>query len=163
MNPTPEIRDTAYPRTPLTFVSGKLHSPTANDVFELIRDIIDPEHPVTLEKLGVVTPAGIEVFEDTCEGTEVYCNGTVKVIRVSFKPTIHHCSMANLIGLSIKIQLLKYVSPEYLIQVSVLRDGHVQEKELNKQLNDKDRVNAAMESESVMTLVNEILPVMECN
>ncbi len=55
---------------------------------DLIRSINDPEHPLTLEELGVVDLDKIEVSDkdDMCS--------------IYFTPTIPHCSMATLIGKS---------------------------------------------------------------
>ncbi|RZC37888.1 MIP18 family protein [Asbolus verrucosus] len=69
----------------------------AREVFDLIRDINDPEHPLTLEQLHVVQEDLIEV--DDAKNT----------IKVNFTPTIPHCSMATLIGLSIRVKLLRLV------------------------------------------------------
>ncbi|KAH9635895.1 hypothetical protein HF086_002455 [Spodoptera exigua] len=56
------------------------------EIFDLIRNINDPEHPLTLEELRVVEESNIKV--DNKDNTVV----------VSFTPTIPHCSMATLIG-----------------------------------------------------------------
>ena len=56
------------------------------EIFDLIRDINDPEHPLTLEQLNVVTEDQITVDDQQND------------IRVMFTPTIPHCSMATLIG-----------------------------------------------------------------
>ena len=56
------------------------------EIFDMIRDINDPEHPLTLEQLNVVTEEQITVDDKLSD------------IRVMFTPTIPHCSMATLIG-----------------------------------------------------------------
>ena len=56
------------------------------EVFDLIRNIKDPEHPLTLEELHVVEESNITV--DNKDNT----------VLVNFTPTIPHCSMATLIG-----------------------------------------------------------------
>lgn len=56
------------------------------EIFDLIRNINDPEHPLTLEELHVVEEKNISVDN---KGNEVL---------VHFTPTIPHCSMATLIG-----------------------------------------------------------------
>lgn len=53
----------------------------AQEVFEHIRDIQDPEHPYTLEQLDVVKEKDIAV--DDAKGW----------VRVTFTPTVSHCSM----------------------------------------------------------------------
>ena len=57
------------------------------EIFDLIRDINDPEHPLTLEQLNVVTTEQITVDDKKND------------IKVLFTPTIPHCSMATLIGI----------------------------------------------------------------
>uniref|UniRef100_A0A8C6YY91 Cytosolic iron-sulfur assembly component 2B n=1 Tax=Nothoprocta perdicaria TaxID=30464 RepID=A0A8C6YY91_NOTPE len=61
----------------------------------LIRSINDPEHPLTLEELNVV--------ELPCPQV----NDAESTVSVAFTPTIPHCSMATLIGLSIKVKLIR--------------------------------------------------------
>ena len=65
------------------------------EIFEHIRNLNDPEHPLTLEQLNVVSVENVKV-EDP--GDYVY---------VQFTPTIPHCSMATLIGLTIRVKLLR--------------------------------------------------------
>ena len=60
------------------------------EIFDLIRDINDPEHPLTLEQLNVVTENQIKVDDNKNN------------VDVLFTPTIPHCSMATLIGLNKK-------------------------------------------------------------
>lgn len=64
-------------------------------LLEHIRDIRDPEHPHSLEALNVVRKEDITVDD---AGSKV---------AVQFTPTIPHCSMATLIGLSIKVKLMR--------------------------------------------------------
>jgi metal-sulfur cluster biosynthetic enzyme len=85
-------------RTPRLVTSGVASSRDAIDaleVFELLRNINDPEHPLTLEQLNVASLDLIEV--DDAAGS----------IDVRFTPTIPHCSMATLIGLCIRVKLMR--------------------------------------------------------
>eukprot|EP01035_Chromulina_nebulosa_P022365 gene22365-28959_t len=91
------------------------------EIFEYIRNINDPEHPLTLEALNVVNVDNITVDDD---------NNTVTVM---FTPTIPHCSMATLIG------------------------SHQSELAINKQLNDKERVAAAIENNHLYEVVNKCI------
>jgi len=63
-------------------------------VFDVIRDIRDPEHPHTLEELSVVTPSSVKV-------TAAAQGRKYGRICVEFEPTVPHCSLASVIGLSI--------------------------------------------------------------
>lgn len=70
---------------------------------DAIRKINDPEHPMSLEELGVVQLEHIEV------------NNEDKSVAIKYTPTIPHCSMATLIGLCIKIRLIQTIPREYWV------------------------------------------------
>lgn len=57
-------------------------------LIDLLRSITDPEHPLTLEQLAVVSASQIKVSNK---------KGAERVL-IEFTPTIPHCSMATLIG-----------------------------------------------------------------
>lgn len=67
---------------------------------ESIRDIRDPEHPNTLEELSVVDRSSVTVTEAS-PGTGL----TWGTVSIAFTPTVPHCSLASLIGLSIRAKL----------------------------------------------------------
>ena len=71
--------------------SGTRHQAKSADSrpcpIDLIRSISDPEHPLTLEQLAVVSAQQITVS-----------HGKRPHVLVEFTPTIPHCSMATLIG-----------------------------------------------------------------
>ncbi|KAG0042116.1 Mitotic spindle-associated MMXD complex subunit MIP18, partial [Gryganskiella cystojenkinii] len=67
----------------------------AQEIFDLIRSISDPEHPLSLEQLNVTQRDHIQVSDEK------------NSILVEFTPTIPHCSMATLIGLCIRVRLLR--------------------------------------------------------
>jgi hypothetical protein len=62
----------------------------SDEIFELIRDIKDPEREETLEALNVVQDNLISVLRDSKHDTYH--------IRIEFVPTVQHCSLANTIG-----------------------------------------------------------------
>lgn len=70
---------------------------------DLIRNINDPEHPLTLEQLNVVQQGHIEVEDEDSK------------VLVYFTPTIPHCSMATLIGLSLKVRLLRALPDRFKV------------------------------------------------
>uniref|UniRef100_A0A674EP77 Cytosolic iron-sulfur assembly component 2B n=1 Tax=Salmo trutta TaxID=8032 RepID=A0A674EP77_SALTR len=98
------------------------------EIFDLIRSINDPEHPLSLEELNVVEQVRVRV--DDQENT----------VGVEFTPTIPHCSMATLIGLSIKVKLLRSLPERFKIDVHITPGTHASEDAVNKQLADKERV-----------------------
>nr|CDJ92629.1 Protein of unknown function DUF59 domain containing protein [Haemonchus contortus] len=119
----------------------------ALEIFDLIRDINDPEHPYTLEQLNVVQEELIRVQKDS---KHTY-------VDVRFTPTIPHCSMATLIGLAIRVKLARSLHPRIKVRVSITEGSHSTEEAINRQLADKERVAAAMENSSLMHAVNQCL------
>ena len=55
-------------------------------------------------------------------------------------------SMATLIGLSIRVKLLRVLPRRMKIDISISPGSHSSELAVNKQLNDKERVAAALEN-----------------
>ncbi|KAJ1976196.1 Cytosolic iron-sulfur assembly component 2B [Dimargaris xerosporica] len=115
------------------------------EIFDLIRHINDPEHPLTLEQLNVAQYEHVDVRDD-----EDY-------ICVEFTPTIPHCSMATLIGLCIRVRLLRSLPERFKIDIRVRKGTHQSENAVNKQLNDKERVAAALENKHLLEVVNQCL------
>ncbi|XP_072987589.1 protein AE7-like [Typha latifolia] len=115
------------------------------EIFEHIRDIKDPEHPYSLEELKVVSEDLIEVDERRCH------------VRVTFTPTVEHCSMATVIGLCIRVKLMRSLPSRYKVDIRVAPGTHSTEASVNKQLNDKERVAAALENPSLLEIVEECL------
>jgi metal-sulfur cluster biosynthetic enzyme len=115
------------------------------EIFDLIREINDPEHPLTLEQLHVVTEEQIEVDD---AGSRVV---------IQFTPTIPHCSMATLIGLAIRVKLLRSLPDRFKVDVSIRPGTHASEQAVNKQLADKERVAAALENSHLLSVVNQCL------
>jgi len=117
----------------------------ALEVFEHLRSINDPEHPLTLEQLNVTQLRLIQVDAER------------EHIRVHFTPTIPHCSMATLIGLCLRVKLLRCLPPRYKVDIAVTPGTHASEHQVNKQLNDKERVAAALENSALLGVVNRCL------
>ncbi|KAG0070188.1 Mitotic spindle-associated MMXD complex subunit MIP18 [Linnemannia elongata] len=78
-------------------------------------------------------------------------------ILVEFTPTIPHCSMATLIGLCIRVRLLRCLPSRFKVDISVRKGTHQSEHAVNKQLNDKERVAAALENSHLLEVVNQCL------
>ncbi|KAI8071259.1 hypothetical protein BC940DRAFT_293993 [Gongronella butleri] len=115
------------------------------EVFDLIRSISDPEHPLTLEQLNVTQNQHITV------------NNGRNHILIEFTPTIPHCSMATLIGLCIRVRLLRSLPERFKVDIRVREGTHQSEDAVNKQLNDKERVAAALENSHLLEVVNQCL------
>lgn len=106
-----------------------------DEIYDIIKNINDPEHPLTLEQLNVVSKELISI--------EHYN------VLVYFTPTIPNCSMSTLIGLLIKVKLTFSLPSLYKITVLIEKGKHFTEDAINKQLQDKERVFAAYENENV--------------
>ncbi|KAK9868081.1 hypothetical protein WJX84_001852 [Apatococcus fuscideae] len=121
----------------------------ALEIFEHVRDITDPEHPYSLEQLNVVSEDLINV--DDAKGN----------IMVQFTPTVQHCSMATLIGLCIRVKLMRVLPTRFKVDIMITPGGHSTEDQVNKQLNDKERVAAALENPSLVQMVNNSLQTVK--
>jgi len=147
---------------------------TVHEIFDIVRTIQDPEHPLTLEQLNVVRAELIEVFDkkgesagdddgddDDLNGDNIPMRGKKKkkfsTVRVQFTPTIPHCSMATLIGLSLRVKLLRSIPSRFKVTVQIEDGTHVSEHAVNKQLGDKERVRAALENEHLLGVVNRCI------
>ncbi|KAE8913908.1 hypothetical protein PF005_g11335 [Phytophthora fragariae] len=116
-----------------------------DEVFEILRHINDPEHPLTLEQLKVMSLENIHVDDANSR------------IKIYFTPTIPHCSMATLIGLCLRVKLLRSLPPRFKVDILITPGTHASEAAVNKQLNDKERVAAALENAHLLTVVNKCI------
>lgn len=82
---------------------------------DLVRSINDPEHPLTLEELNVVEESLVKVDDDN------------NVVHIHFTPTIPHCSMATLIGLAIRVKLLRSLPERFKVDVEITPGSHASE------------------------------------
>ncbi|KAF5379887.1 hypothetical protein D9757_007174 [Collybiopsis confluens] len=110
-----------------------------DEIFDLIREIYDPEHPNTLEELRVVSAPQISVEKNT--------------VKVEFTPTVPHCGMS----LSIRVRLIRSLPTRFKLDIVVKPGSHQSEHAVNKQLNDKERVAAALENPALLKTVEECL------
>ncbi|OMO84417.1 hypothetical protein COLO4_22083 [Corchorus olitorius] len=114
-------------------------------ILNFVRDIRDPEHPYSLEQLSVLSEESITVDEKLGR------------ILITFTPTIQHCSMATVIGLCLRVKLKECFPPHFKLDIKVTPGSHADEESVNKQLNDKERVAAALENPNLRQLVDECL------
>eukprot|EP00934_Nitzschia_sp_Nitz4_P008578 Nitzschia sp. Nitz4//scaffold17_size182527//171565//172365//NITZ4_001883-RA/size182527-processed-gene-0.76-mRNA-1//-1//CDS//3329539427//8568//frame0 len=125
----------------------------AEEVFHIIRTIQDPEHPHTLEQLGVVSLDQIQVTDPHPSNA----TNSLSIVHVRFTPTIPHCSMATLIGLCLTVKLRRSLPARFKISVQIEPGTHVSEKAINKQLRDKERVCAALENQHLANVVHKCI------
>lgn len=78
---------------------------------------------------------------------------------IEFTPTVPHCSLSTIIGLSIRLKVLNdfLVDPRWKLVVRVSPGSHKSEQEINKQLNDKERVAAAIENPNLMKIIKHCI------
>ena len=147
---------------------------------DLIRDIKDPEHPHTLEELSVVRESLVSVRH--LNSVSAGSSGRVSEqerggrpdggggggggggseeeelwIRIDFTPTVPHCSLAALIGLCLRVKLERCLTQQFKLDIFVTEGTHSVEEDVNRQINDKERVAAAMENPSLREMVEECI------
>ena len=114
----------------------------SDEIYSLLKDIKDPEHPeLSLAQLRVVKKDQITVEDNQSSAL------------VEYTPTIPTCSVAVLIGLTLLRKLQLCLPSRFKILLRISAGKHVQEKQVNKQLADKERVAAAMENPNLFRLV----------
>ncbi|SNX82800.1 uncharacterized protein MEPE_01506 [Melanopsichium pennsylvanicum] len=123
----------------------------SQEIYDLIRSITDPEHPLTLEQLAVVNANHISVSHGDASANKL------PHVLLEFTPTIPHCSMATLIGLSLRVRLLRALPDRFKVDIRVRPGTHQSENAVNKQLNDKERVAAALENSHLFNVVQGCL------
>nr|VDC62241.1 unnamed protein product [Brassica rapa] len=114
-------------------------------LFKYVRDIRDPEHPYSLEQLSVLSEDSITLDDK------------LNRILITFTPTIQHCRMATIIGLCLRAKLKECLPLHYKVDIRVSPGSHADEDSVNKQLNDKERVVAALENPNLRQLVDECI------
>lgn len=144
-NPTLYVKTNERPVTESEYDDSVVDQFDQREIFDLIRTINDPEHPLTLEELHVVQQDLITI------------NNEQNDIKVLFTPTIPHCSMATLIGLSITVKLLRCLPARFKVTVEVTPGTHNSENQVNKQLADKERVAAALENSHLIKVINQCI------
>ncbi|KAG8834679.1 hypothetical protein FRC17_007764 [Serendipita sp. 399] len=122
---------------------GKDEPIDEEEIFDLIRSINDPEHPHTLENLMVVSQKQIRINEN--------------LVEVEFTPTVPHCGMATIIGLCIRVRLLRSLPNRFKVDITIKKGTHQSENAVNKQLNDKERVAAALENPNLLEVIEQCL------
>ncbi len=130
-------------------------------VYDFISGIIDPERGCTIEELEIVSEDWIEVFKPGDKDGVNY-----ERIVITWKPTVPNCSFAVNIGLSIRhklnLEIPKFINSlgkiyKYKIDVIIYPGSHSTENEINKQVNDKERFSAALESPDILNYINSLV------
>ncbi|KAI4157869.1 MAG: hypothetical protein LQ342_007935 [Letrouitia transgressa] len=117
---------------------------------DLIAPMTDPEHPFTLGALSVVNLPDISL-------APTIPDSPLTTVTVLLTPTITGCSLAQVIGLGVRIRLERALPPRFRVDVKLKEGSHHQVDETNKQLGDKERVAAAMENRNLMGVIGKML------
>ena len=98
-----------------------------SEVLAVLQKVNDPEHPISVVDMDIVTEDDIKIDSD--------------MVEVEFTPTVPFCPMGGAIGVIIKYAIEKELG--VTAQVRVKAGKHVQEKALNETLGDPDRYEEA--------------------
>ena len=80
------------------------------------------------------------------------------IANIEFVPTVPHCHLATLIGLCIRTKLERTLVPgQVKLEITVKEGSHNTEQDINKQINDKERVAAAMENPNLKETVEKCI------
>jgi len=125
------------------------------EIFDLISTISDPEHPLSLGSLAVVSLPDIFILPPASP------NSKISTVRVLVTPTITHCSLATVIGLGVRVRLEQSLPPRFRVDVRIKEGTHASDEATNKQLGDKERVAAAMENGTLVGVIKKMLSTCE--
>lgn len=115
----------------------------------MIATISDPEHPLTLGELAVINLPHIQITDEP--------SALTSRVLVELTPTVNHCSLATVIGLGVRVRLEQALPPRFRLDVRIREGTHSTGDQVNKQLNDKERVASALENETLMGVVRKML------
>ncbi|KAK0123173.1 hypothetical protein ONS96_010172 [Cadophora gregata f. sp. sojae] len=128
------------------------------EIYDLIAPISDPEHPLSLESLGVVKLQDVHLISPP----DLTNSAALSRVLVELTPTVTHCSLATVIGLGVRVRLEQALPPSYRVEVKIKEGTHSQADEVNKQLADKERVAAALENDNLMGILKKMMkPCMD--
>ncbi|ETS75175.1 hypothetical protein PFICI_13659 [Pestalotiopsis fici W106-1] len=124
------------------------------EIYDLISNISDPEHPISLGQLAVVNLPDIAITPTPSPKADP--NALTRVL-VKITPTITHCSLATVIGLGVRVRLEQALPPNYRVDIMIKEGTHSQDDQVNKQLADKERVAAALENDTLKGVLDKML------
>ena len=123
------------------------------EIYDLISTMSDPEHPISLGSLGVVSLPDISIRPTIPNKPE----SPLRTVTVLITPTITHCSLATVIGLGVRVRLEESLPPRFRVDVKIKEGTHTTAEEVNKQLADKERVAAALWNTALQSFIKKML------
>ena len=130
--------------------------PSSSYIFSLLIEIRDPEFPYQLSQLDILSIEKI-LIEKYILNQNIY-------ITVTINPTYKMCTMSSVIGLSIENILYNKITGILLNEhfpqgwnwkycTNIPHTLHVKSSIITKQLNDKERISAAIENVSIRNII----------
>jgi metal-sulfur cluster biosynthetic enzyme len=120
-------------------------------IVDLISTISDPEHPLSLGSLAVINLPDIHIIPPRSSKSQI------STVVVELTPTVNHCSLATVIGLGVRVRLEQALSPRFRVDVKLKEGTHSTAEAVNKQLGDKERVAAALENTTLLSVIKKML------
>lgn len=127
------------------------------EIYDLISTMSDPEHPITLGSLAVVSLPDISIKPTIPNRID----SMLQTVTVLVTPTITHCSLATVIGLGVRVRLEESLPPRFRVDVKIKEGTHTTGEEVNKQLADKERVAAALWNPTLQSFIKKMLETCE--
>jgi metal-sulfur cluster biosynthetic enzyme len=112
-----------------------------DEVMKILQKVNDPEHPMSIVDMKIVTPDDVKVSDDK--------------VDVEFSPTVPYCPMGGAIGVVIKYALEKELGLP--VTVKVKPGTHVQEELLNETFNDPTKYDQAQKRFLEMGLMEQCI------
>lgn len=123
----------------------RLNKLDKKEVLKVLKNVYDPEYPVSIIELGIVKEEDITINGD-------------KII-IQFTPTSPLCPMGGIIGIVIKYALEKKFGKDVEVEVKVKPGTHAEENLLNNLLQDRKKfeesVNRLKESGLLDNCINQ--------
>ncbi|KAM7523066.1 hypothetical protein LguiA_012968 [Lonicera macranthoides] len=139
-----------WPANPTVYEKKERRARTGPGPGDVDEDIKDPEHPYSLEELKVISEEAVEVNDENSHMRMGLKRVVLRVILI----------LVGCIGLA-------YVGKNGItwncfmckkeVDIRVAPGTHATEAAVNKQLNDKERVAAALENPNLVDMVDECL------
>jgi metal-sulfur cluster biosynthetic enzyme len=123
------------------------------DIYDAIRDIRDPEHPYTLEDLNIIKEEDIVIAPATRSGMK-------PILNIEISPTVPHCTLVYNIALSIRTKLDRVFAEDMnqlKLHLNIKSGTHNDASAVNRQINDKERIAAALENPDLIQLMNKLI------
>ncbi|KAI9680068.1 MAG: hypothetical protein M1817_005084 [Caeruleum heppii] len=127
------------------------------EIFDLISTISDPEHPLSLGSLAVVSLPDIFISPPPSTASLTPTPNALNTVTVLITPTITHCSLATVIGLGVRVRLEQSLPPRFRVDVRIKEGSHSTAEQVTKQLNDKERVAAALENGTLRGVLGKMM------